>query len=582
MATRGKNAGPGAMTGVDQLQVNLYHSQPLGPSSDARRQDGRHKPGTRAGDTPEVPVRREQMAGAWGGLSDPYVRQCTNEVMKRLFSGQGIVVYHGDEPRPASAAFRTVLARDFVPFVRDAMQCILAFGLVPIAFKRVHGGGMGEYDLVPYVPKFGTYVLSTFSEAGQQRFRFYWAGALGGECFAAASETGPFWMTGGGGPYGERDEAVVVAHDFGFEPNVDGSLTSNLHILRPVLAFIAELRQLALTAERIASNPPIVTAYNPAIEDRAEDKFQENFYVGNPDRCLNRAEAVYQRTAQQQQLFQQQMEQWEACTGMDAQAEFGAVARKKRGAGEMEGPVPPAWGRDWRGCEMPWARQYYLDATRQLVQQQLPRTRTDLEALSNQAMELVCGVLNVPRGLLASDSHVQAGVEAVAEAMHRTVNQWADMLSALLTAIYNHTFGIADLRDELRVRAESRRRSPLDRAAQLLTEEDLFEAEAKTRVRLGFDLPPVTTPERLDALYNREIITWKTYAGAQLRLHGFGRDQLAHTSDPLTKEERRELLLGPPKAEGAAGGAKKKPKKKKDAGQQAAKASKKRAAAGAK
>ena len=340
----------------------------------------------------------------------------------------------------------------------------------------------------------------------------------------------------------------MIAHDFGFDPNVDGTLTSNLHAIAIQLSFIGEISGLALTAERIAANPPIITTYNAAIDDAADDKFSENFFVGNPDRCQNRAQITYERNSQQQQLFRESMRTWESYNGLSAALEFGADApRYRRGENQPEGAVAPEWARDWNGAEMPWSRQYYLDASRLLVQQQLPRPRGDLVNMSEQAMGVVCGVLNVPRGMLASDSTVRAGVEAVSEAMHRTVNRWADTLGNLMTATYNHTFGIQDLRDELRIRLETKRTSPFDMAERLLTEEDLFEAEAKTRVRLAFDLPPSTTPEQLDAMYDRGILSWQTYGKAKLRLNNFSGDQLASDTDPLTKEEQRQLLLGPPK-----------------------------------
>jgi len=193
---------------------------------------------------------------------------------------------------------------------------------------------------------------------------------------------------------------------------------------------------------------------------------------------------------------------------------------------------------------MPWARMYRLGVTDQHVSHPLPQTRRDYTQIISQSMDIVCGVLNVPRGLLASESNVRAGVEAVAEAMHRTVNRYADALSQLMTGVYNHLFGVSDLRDELRIRMERRRRTPFDTAPQLLTDSDLFEARAKTRVRLQFDLPPSTTQESLNFLHDRGILSWSVYGASMLRLNGFSRDQLDSKRDPLNMREQRMLLLG--------------------------------------
>jgi len=543
------NSSPGAMHGVTQTRVHLSERPPTGR---ARGKRGREKPSgtSTAWETAEVPLRRDQVERAWGALAHPHVRMCFNEMTKRLFAGVGIVVYQGNTPRIPTDAFRTVLQRDFVPFDRDALDAIMTIGVVPIAFRKVPTNGLGEEDLVPYVPKFGTYTITTFSVDGIQRFNFYrnnfYAGAGNSPATAGAASGPAFWGSSG---FGDHDPSVMVAHDFGYNPNVDGTLTSNLHAIAEQLSFISEMNGLAVTAERISSNPPLVTEYNNAIEDRAEDKFSENFYVGNPDRCVARAEAVYERNAQQQAAFRENMRLWEQYNGLRGCEEFvdgdgQSVVPHDRRASEPEGTVAPAWGRDWRGAEMPWSRQYYIGATRRHVQHHLPRARGDLVAMNAQAMDIVCGVLNVPKGMLSSDSHVRAGVEAVSEAMHRTVNRWADLLSHLMTAVYNHTFGVKDLRDELRIQVQRRRRSPYETAEKLLTEADLFAAEQKTRVRLAFDLPPSTSPERLDAMYNRGIIGWETYATAQLRLQNFARDQLASESDPLSKEEKKMLLFG--------------------------------------
>ena len=536
------------MTGVTQTQITTVQGRVAKqPPTSRQHRASSSVPGRQhreASSTPEVLLHHGQMAAAWTALSHPYTRMCLNEMDKRLFSGAGIVAFQGDEPRTPSPAFQTVLQRDFVPFVRDALKCIMAFGVVPIAFRRAIGSGLGDDELVPYVPVYGTYNISTWTELGLQRFRFYWTGSNGLD----ARMPGGGQLAGLYGPFGDPDGSVMVAGDFGYQPNVDGSLTSNMWAIAQELAFIGQLNSLALVGESIAANPPLITAYNPAIEDQAENRFGENFFAGD-SRCIDRAEAVYQRTAQQQAVFREQMQQWEQVNGLSAAEEFrdregNSMMRGRRGERELEGAVAPAWARDWRGHEMPWSRQYYLDPTRQLVQHQLPRPRSDLVNLTSQAMDIVCGVLNVPRGMLSSDTAVRAGVEAVAESMHRTVNRWADVLSTLMTNAYNHSFGLSDLRDELRIRMERKRRSPYDSAAALLTEEDLFAAESKTRVYLRFDVPPVTTPERLDALYNRGMLTWKTYGQSQLRLHGFARSQLASPTDPLTKAEQRQLLLG--------------------------------------
>ena len=482
------------------------------------------------GSSCEVPLHGGDMRLCWRLLGHTYVRACMNEITKRLFTGEGIVVFQGNEPRAPSSAFRKVLNREYVPFVRDALDCIMAFGIVPIAFRsEVRAGGVGEDHQVPYVPRYGTYNVTTWSEAGVQRFRFYWAG----NAVEGVGETG-----------GTPDDRVLIAHDFGADPDLSGRLRSNLWTAAAQLGFIDELHGLALTGERIAANPPLVTAYNPAVETKVHAQFKDGFFVGDTE-CVDRAQAGYERSAEQHALFQANMQTWERHMGVDAATQFGAAATTlPSSVTEPRGHAVPKWARDWRGAEMPWSREYWLEPTRSLVSPQLPRTRPDLVPLTQHVQEVVCGVLNVPRGMLSTGSHIKSGVDAVQEAMARTVNRWADVLGGLMTGVYNHTFGVNDLREELRIRWHRRRRGPLDLAANLLTEADLFEADEKTRIRLAFDLPPTTTPERLDQLYNRGIIAWRAYATMQLRMNNLARDYLASEDDPFTHDEQRALVFG--------------------------------------
>ena len=536
MATRNVNLGPGAMTGVSQLHMNMYEK----PQYQTRR-SGKRRRQRDAGSTYEVQLDVRQMDRSWAHLSHPYVRMCVNEITKRLFSGQGVVATRGQEMQRVSEPFNTYLQRDMAPFSRDALDAILAFGVVPIAFRRPKTAGLGPNELAPHVPRYGTYTITTWAETGMQHFAFYWSSSsLDGGWHAPMSYSSE-------GPYGEPDENVLIAHDFGFDPNLNGGLTSNMHVIGQQLALVRELTSLALTGERISSNPPLVLGYDSRVDEQAEKNFGESFFVGDADRCQNREDAVYERDASRRAELANQLQVWSNMTGQDPRAEFGDAAnvlgiRERRDAGRVA--VPPTGATDFSGAEMPWARMYRLGVTDQHVSHQLPQTRRDYTQIVSQSMDIVCGVLNVPRGLLASESNVRAGVEAVAEAMHRTVNRYADALSHLMTGVYNHLFGISDLRDELRIRMEQRRRTPFDTAPQLLSDNDLFEARAKVRVRLQFDLPPSTTQESLNFLHDRGILSWSVYGSSMLRLNGFSRDQLDSKTDPLNMREQRVLLLG--------------------------------------
>ena len=523
--------------------TNAYILSTTPPPAAARSEKQRS-----AGSTPETALNEAQVRESWASLKHQYVRMCMNEITKRLFSGRVISVHRGDEPQVPTGAFETFLRRDMTAFARDALYAIFAIGVVPIAFRKPHTSGLGPSELAPYVPLPHTYTITTWSDAGVQRFGFYWN--------AGGSFTSHEHVHTGSGVevFGERDTNVIIAHDFGYDPRIDGSLTSNMLAIAHELRVAGELTRLMLVGERIASNPPLVLGYNFQVEAAARAiNAEPAFFAGDLDACQNREDFMYQRNAEQQAAFAAGLQHWQSATGQDARREFGAAGASALNNWHSDyatAPVP-AGAVDFSGAEMPWARTHRLRVTDQHVPHQLPRTRTDYTEIMRHVMQVVCGVLSVPQGIIAMSSTVRAGVEQTAEDMHRTVSFYADMISSLMTGVYAHIFGEADLRDELRSRVDQRRKNALDLAPQLLTEKDLFEARRITRIRLSFDLPPTTTTDELTFMRNRGLMEWSEYREAYRRLNGLPVSQLQRSTDndPFSDEERKIMILGREKQE---------------------------------
>lgn len=501
-----------------------------------------------AGSTTEVALNAEQLRMAWAALTHRFVRMCLNEISKRLFSGRGISVHRGDRPQTPTDVFSTFLKRDMLPFARDALNCLLVMGVVPIAFRKPRMAGLGEGELAPYVPEYGTYTITVRAEAGLRRYAFYWGTET------SSTPTGLHYSharSGDTSVFGIEDKRVIIAHDFGYDPLINGTLTSNMAAIASELAMAGELQQLLMVGERIAANPPLISAYNPAIDSATKSPDAETgFFAGDLDACQNQEDFTFRRDAAAQRRRADELRAYAAVTGHDPRVEFKDGSALLRNTHELYRQAQPSGlGVDYSGAEMPWepSRTHRLPVTDQHVAHQLPRTRSDYTQINEQVMRVVCGVLNVPQGLLASASTVKAGVEATAEAMHRTISSYADILSDLMTNVYKHIFGVSDLRDELRVRAERKRRTPYDLAPQLLTEADLFEARRASSVRLTFDLPPTTNMESLNFLRNSFLISHQTYAEAALRLNGFAASDLDTTRDKYTESERKTLILGQPR-----------------------------------
>lgn len=468
--------------------------------------------------TPEVQLNPLQVSVAWRLLNHQYVKACDNEIDKRLFSGRGIAVHRGDEPQIPSLLFEQFLRRDMIPFARDAINAFLAIGIIPIAFRHPRVAGLGLDGLAPYVPAPESYYITTWSEDGIQRYSFYWAD-------------------------GRRDDRVLIAHDFNANPMLDGTLTSKIASLSADLLLATELRRLLVVAERTSAEPTLVLGYNMAIEAAARAAaVQAGEFAGDIDACQRREDFLFERnSAQQRSETADAMRQWGSQTGLDPRVEFGQLgASLLNNTHDMYTNMPP------REHGIP---EHRLRVTDTVVAQRTASSRSDYTQILNQISSNVCRVMNVPEGAIAANESVKAGVEATIESMHRTINHYADMMSGLMTNVYRHIVLQKDFIDELRSRVDRKRKSPFDLAAQLLTEEDLFEAKRNVEIRLSFDLPPTTTLETLHDLRNRDLITYRAYKEAALRLEGFSIDHLNDSPDPFTREERKEMVLGPKKPE---------------------------------
>jgi hypothetical protein len=198
-----------------------------------------------AGTTPEVALNATQVRRAWAALRHHKVKPCLAGIMKRLFSGTGLVLHRGNEPQRPKGAFEAFLHRDMLPFARDALAAIYAIGVVPIAFRRPQVYGLGEDKLAPYVPTPGSYTITVRAVAGLLEYKFYWnANAFAPPSSSAAGEH--HTLAGGFGAY---DPEVIVRADFDFNPTLTGELTSNMCIVDELLTLTARLTENMMIAE---------------------------------------------------------------------------------------------------------------------------------------------------------------------------------------------------------------------------------------------------------------------------------------------------------------------------------------------
>lgn len=482
--------------------------------------------------TDEVQLNPAHVRAARDASHHEYTRSCINERDKRLFAGKGIVMTRGGRRLAPSEHMRVFLTRDASRMARAANEVINLLGVVPVMFRRERIGGLGPDSIVPYVPAIDTFALTTYSEDGVQKYNVY---------RSAPSDTDSI--------YGERIADAIVLDGYGFEPELDGSLTSNYYVISTRLRMLAELTNLAMRAERIASNPPLITEYNASVETARKTSYGSKPFVGSAtptgdegadDGCVQRIRASRARNAEQARAHRRLMQEWGRLNGINHRTAFRLGADSK-----VDDPTRSSFvssGVNPLGEEMPWLNHFALGAERHLVTAQMPHTRSDLVAIGNQARAIVCSVLNTPEAVVSASSHVRAGVEAASRAMDNNVAAWAAIDSSILTRAYEHSLGVTDLRHYLRAMALRRHGA---KRSSIISEADVVSAKRKLSVVLEFDLMPASTPERLERLYAWGLLSDDRFGSSMLRLEGFSHDDLETGNQlVLTDDERRQLVVG--------------------------------------
>jgi len=203
--------------------------------------------------------------------------------------------------------------------------------------------------------------------------------------------------------------------------------------------------------------------------------------------------------------------------------------------------LAPASGVDWRGHQMPWANTYMLPQTRRVANVQRAHARGDFVAITQQVQRTVCGVLNIPESVFSNTSSVKAGVNLVEMSIMYTVNKHERTLARkVLQPVYDHS--IARLfRNELAhlgLKPMLKHKDKYEDAPtrEQISEDSLFTEGASWNVTFAFDLPPATTPEHLQHMYDEGIIGRRVYAESMLRVNHMGSDK----RNPLDTDDEKD------------------------------------------
>ena len=378
----------------------------------------------------------------------------------------------------------------WLQFAVDLLDMVMVLGICPVRFDRKQN--------MPYVPPAGTFEIRILTlKDGTRKFQMYDEEHL----------------------HDPVPDCLIIT-GLGYDPDINGNLTSVVHTLRPTILFIAAIQDCAIEAETLRANPPIVTERKELNDEKREGV---NFdFFADSDSTRHQASSVYRRDAnaidqlkRQKQMFQ------DALSGRTTSTAEAA----------MDNVLPLPTG---------YTHATTIQAT----------ARTDFVSMQRLYQETICAVIGVPRSMVITDSNVKSDLVGAHQIFRLSLLWWRKTLERGMTRSYRMLF----LNSEAKNMARIAKRRRLGNFADDYV--DNSQANGNKSIKKGSiqqivedNLPSITMPvapyleiDDLKELYHQEIINWETYCKYMLRTCSLPQEDLNSTSDPWTHEDRKNML----------------------------------------
>jgi hypothetical protein len=340
---------------------------------------------------------------------------------------------------------------------------------------------------------------------------------------------------------GTLDKDVIVLHDVGFDPDVNGNLTSGLASIIPDIAFLNKMMSCATTAEAIACNPPPAT-YMESSNVPDSSAVMEGTFAGDQGLLQETETIKYTRTKAQREEYLGQIREFQRMYGKKAAAEYWGIHDDALVEHDIE--VPAGQAIDPNGDTMPWARMLNLPPGMRLANLQMPRARGDLVALIKTTRERVCNVVGVSSSTAGQSTRTRVGSLHQIQATSETTRYWAKTLGKILTDCYLHMICAEHLRHKARTLFQQRRREFPDLpASAIFTRNDVKKVLETARVSFIFDITPRTNAEDARLLWETGCITWEKYQHLLMRMNHLEQTEPVDATEPISAEERRAMVI---------------------------------------
>jgi hypothetical protein len=498
-------------------------------------------------------------------LTSTAVRTCVSTI-KELVMRDGITFQRCNIGLRPSHDFQEFVDTDFRKFADQCIEAVLQIGVVPICYRYDPNNG----QRIPYVPRLGTYAIRVQYVRGAPLYSFHWVertafydcvpttvpassvnafGCAGTSAVFGAGVNGSGANLMGGGI---EDPSVEILHSFDYDVSDTGVLTSKFASVLDLVGESIRVRKTRAIADAHAADPTVATEYDATDEQNSSRVLARGAFVSTVTTIGTAEDAAvqstYTRSEQECTEFAELIRLYEQARGRDVSDEL-AISRNHYCTDELGGRFVRQHGMTTLlGAPAPGSTQLHLPRNRRLVQLPQARGATDtIERLQHLNTEIY-STFGVPVSY-AEGAPRKIGDELVSSRLAGTIGWMQRVIGDILTHVYNRLFLAEDVeRIVEQIDARLRRNKRADESERdvlphaLLTESELYAAEAVRHVRVSFASSTTDNPEDLARLYALGSISQSEYSARLARRCGIDASQMCPPGNELPVEARRFFM----------------------------------------
>lgn len=392
--------------------------------------------------------------------------------MSSIFDS-GPEFYWNSQPIQPRREFQQIIDRYWKEFCKNVIDWIMIAGIVPIAFEKV------DKNYIPIVPKGQItldYNIQMVYKGGRVIYQYV---------KLRSRKTGEKITP-------RVDKKVTILSGFGWDPMENGKIKSIVSSIISADYFISMIIQYTLRAEFNRSDPELVTE---VTNETMGLNIPQYGHFGDWDQTQYQEQSRYRlNTTEVMAVMEQQRQIVDATPSptLNAMGEPMIDRYKKQSQDNVRN----------------------LPVNHKLTRQNMPESRSDLVPLIKHYEGIICMSYRVPRTyLIADDGMSETSVRLTQDTYSKTINSWKNILSGILTNVYNFLYYSDDIKSALGIYT--------DLELNDMNEEQLFDKSQDPRVTIGFSLIPTDSSEGLLQKYTLGLIDWDNFQQMSMLMGGY-------------------------------------------------------------